>query len=342
MLGNSQRQLSGANSTNMQAQTIVNVGMTYSEVRDIALSVFKNNFMSLSAEAFETAHQRVENWTDRFLQRLEKEHPVALNSARDPGVLRALYSAQQAVACRDEEHLSEILIKIMIDRTTHTTFSIEQVMLNEALIVAPKLATEHFAVLSLIFYLTLCEEGRDSLYFPEETLRTSVQSSLEFLGEIDVKQIDIKHLMYAGCISLTPLSLNSGEAFLRRYDGLFSHGLNRHAIIDETFDAYVPHPSNDGTYILPITYSTDLQQYLAEKNLSDYHDKVLGLMSGSRLSEDQVRDFIVKGNSQTAQLFNAWDSTQLGRANLTSVGMALAHANTQINGMQSALNTWIK
>jgi hypothetical protein len=70
-----QKQESGDDSTNLQAQSIVvNQGISYSDAKDIALDVYKSNFLQLSQDAAQVARERAEEITDNFLDKLKNEN----------------------------------------------------------------------------------------------------------------------------------------------------------------------------------------------------------------------------------------------------------------------------
>ena len=75
MLDKPQSQSAAAGALAIQAGgdvQITRVGMSYSEVRDVALDVFKANFYQLAGVAADTASARAQEVTDDFLAKLEK------------------------------------------------------------------------------------------------------------------------------------------------------------------------------------------------------------------------------------------------------------------------------
>src|SRR5215831_12027 len=102
-----QDQSGGADSVNVQAgqNATVNVGITVSEAREIALDVFSSNFLTLRGAAEEVAYARAERITREFLETLQTRNPARLSSMADPDMLRALYAAQEGYACSGEDDL---------------------------------------------------------------------------------------------------------------------------------------------------------------------------------------------------------------------------------------------
>ena len=67
------KQINGKNSINQQAEEIINsYGLTYSEVKEIALDVFKNNFYQLSTEANQLAFERAKKFIEDYINELIK------------------------------------------------------------------------------------------------------------------------------------------------------------------------------------------------------------------------------------------------------------------------------
>ena len=79
---NDQIQKAGDNSTNIQAGSVtVHQGLSLSEVRKLALDVFRSNFFELAGEAKHIARQRAEEVTENFLKRLQEQHSAGLTQA---------------------------------------------------------------------------------------------------------------------------------------------------------------------------------------------------------------------------------------------------------------------
>lgn len=61
------------------------------------------------------------------------------------------------------------------------------------------------------------------------------------------------------------------------------------------------------------------------------------------MSADEIKDELVQIDPQFQNLIDIWKNTGLGRLQLTSVGIALAHANIKnIIGVELDLGIWIR
>mgnify|MGYP000117896027 CR=1 FL=1 len=87
---NKQVQKGGANSTNIQVEELSVVqGLTYPEVRQVAIDVFKANFYDLAGEAKAIASDRAEKVTEDFLKKYDNEHYEHLIEEYEGFILRS-------------------------------------------------------------------------------------------------------------------------------------------------------------------------------------------------------------------------------------------------------------
>ena len=105
-----QKQGSGNNSTNLQGKEIViNQGISYSDAKEIALDVFKLNFLQLKKEAADIAQNRAEEITEDFLSHLNERNPEAINEFEQPAMQDALFTAQKEYAKSGDKELGDLL-----------------------------------------------------------------------------------------------------------------------------------------------------------------------------------------------------------------------------------------
>ena len=136
MLNKDQKQNIAQGSTAIQAGgnvTITKTGLTYAEVRDVALDVFRANFYELAGVAKETAKARAEEITEEFLSKLQKEHPAGLEKSNDPDFQYALFTVQKEYARNGDKDLGDLLVDLLVDRSKQEQRDILQIVLNESL-----------------------------------------------------------------------------------------------------------------------------------------------------------------------------------------------------------------
>ena len=111
MLNKKQNQEVGDGATAVQAGgnlTITHIGLSYPEVRQVALDVFRSNFYHLAGAAVETARARAEEITEEFLRKLEREHPDGFKKSQDPDFQHALFTVQREYARNGDKDLGDL------------------------------------------------------------------------------------------------------------------------------------------------------------------------------------------------------------------------------------------
>src|SRR6185436_5811113 len=132
MLNRDQEQQVTQGSTAIQVAgnlTVTKTGLTYAEVRDVALDVFRSNFYHLSAVAKETAETRAGEITEQFLLKLQKEFPAGLEKSKDPDFQYALFTVQKEYARNGDKDLGELLVDLLVDRSKQEQRDILQIVL---------------------------------------------------------------------------------------------------------------------------------------------------------------------------------------------------------------------
>ena len=222
-MGKGQSQTSGDKSLNIQGEDVtLNLGVNYSEARQIALDVFEANFYKLSQLAGNIARERASELVDDFLSKLAQRNPVGIENTKDPDVQYAIFTAQREYARSGDKDLSDILVDILVDRISQKDRSILQIVLNEALQVAPKLTPDQFDVLSLVFILRYTRRlNFQNLEDFHQYIRNVI---LPISQGIKTHQASFQHLEYTGCGTEQVTSITIESAFLRSYPGLFWKG----------------------------------------------------------------------------------------------------------------------
>lgn len=201
MMLNGQTIDSGDNSTNIQGREVHvnNYGLSYSDVKDIAMSVFKSNFYDLGEKVENIVQERAEKILDDYLEKLGSKNPKYINNTQDPDIRYVIYEAQKNYARRGEEFTKKLLVETLVNRTIIQGNSIQELVLNEALEIIPKITTKQIQILSLIFinmYVNYLVEFPIGNY---SALNKIIRSNIE----IDKNNSIFKHLEYASCLNIS-------------------------------------------------------------------------------------------------------------------------------------------
>lgn len=343
-------QESGDNSTNYQAHAIhITNGISYSDAREIALSVYKENFMQLSQDAAQLAATRAEKLTDDFLEKLKQENEAALQSMSNPSMQIALYNAQKAFASTGDNELEEVLVNILVDRAKENNRTIKQITLDEAILVASKLTFEQMDAITLNF---LISRTRKSNLLNRESVKNYIEDELIFLAEkINFETSIYEHLEYTGCGSLMDISTLKpiNQIFKEQYTGLFSKG--------GEFDDYkelINDPKAKELVIKCLNFPNLYQINAIEESVIDFLSKKYEISADltakakeifvrHTMSDEEVKEDLLKLCPGLSRIFDLWEKTKISKFTLTTVGIAIAQANIKRNFNENIdLGVWVK
>ena len=343
-----QTQKAGDNSTNIQAGSItVHQSPSIAEVRQLALDVFRANFFDLAGEAKNIARQRAEEVTEQFLKQLQQQHSEGLRQAQEPDFQHALYTAQKEYARCGDKDLGDLLVDLLVDRTKHESRSILQIVLNESLSVAPKLTPDQLAALSLIFLFkyTINHGIRN-----HQTLWEYLDRYVgPFVDVISDKAASFQHLEYSGCGTVGLGLVDLPEVFKRQYGALFSKGFDDEQFQGKQLIVPLTHPIllpcvNDQTrrQVNGINEEVIRTECKRLALADDDTTKLVNLHNETLMSSDEIKGKIVGARPYMNRVFDVWSKSSMGRFALTSVGIAIGHANIKKNaGEFTDLSIWI-
>ena len=349
MLSKDQKQSVASGGTAVQASgnvTIINSGITTSEARAIALDVAKATFYELSGVARDIASERVEEITNRVIEKLEKENPSGLQKAQDPDFQYALLTVQKEFARTGDVDLGDLLVDLLVDRSKQDQRNILQIVLNESLAVAPKLTDEQLAALAVVFLFryTINNQIGSHVQFGDYLDKHIVP----FSAIIPKTTTSYQHLEFAGC-GTTLIGKTLEEIFCNNYPGLFLKGFDREEVASRGISVGVDSKFFTSCLTNPDKLQNNaltkrvIENQIATKELSpEDGGKLLALFDDFKLSPSQVKDKVIQIRPYMAEVFNIWSTTSMQSFTLTSVGMAIGHANIKrLVGEFTALDEWI-
>lgn len=351
MLNKSQEQEVAANSSAIQAGgnvTVVNHGLTYQDAKNIALDVFKSNFYELSGMARDIAKERAEEITDAFLSKLQKEYPEGVQKSGSPDFQFSLLSVQTEYAKSGDKELGDLLVDLLVDRSKQDQRNILQIVLNECLGTASKLTENQIALLAIIFLFrhtqnySVNHEIAMGKYFDE-----FVSAWVPRL----VKNVaSYRHLEYSGCGTQSMGEVQLEDILGATYHGQFVKGFT----VDDFVASQVSISLNDVRYFIPCLNDPERFQVSANsKTTLDQlfvlspvppadKDKISALFQMGKMSSEEIRAKCVRIRPYMEQVFDIWSNSPMKNFELTSVGIAIGHADIKrALGEFADLSIWI-
>lgn len=350
MLNKEQTQDVGSGATAIQAGgdvTVNNVGLTYSQAREVALDVFRANFYELAGMAKETARARAEEVTEEFLKKLENENPAGLSKSEDPDFQYALYTVQKEYARNGDKELGDLLVDLLVDRSKHDQRDILQIVLNECLVTAPKLTDTHLATLAVAFLFKYTQNYRVGNH---QTFGAYLDKHLlPFVSKLTKSQSCFQHLEFTGCGSIGIAGANLEAILGDLYQGQFIKGFDQSEIANRAISVgldsrfFIPCLNDSSKWQVKANSKEILEKLLDREAVApEDRAKILELFNVGKMSEAEIKDKLIAIRPYMADVIETWSNSPMQTFTLTSVGMAIGHANIKrLIGEFASLSIWI-
>jgi hypothetical protein len=348
MLNKDQEQNVAEGSTAIQAGGNVTItGLTYTDVRNVALDVFRANFYELAGVAKETARSRAEEITEAFLSKLQKENSDGFQKSDDPDFQYALFTVQKEYARNGDKELGDLLVDLLVDRSKQEQRDILQIVLNESLITAPKLTENQLAVLAVIFLFRYTQSsgiGNHQMF--AEYLDRQVAP---FASKLVKNMACYQHLEFSGSGAIGLGETNLEAILGTTYQGQFLKGFEEKEIIERGISIGL-----DQRFFIPclndpskLQVSANNKDFL-DKALEEYaivaedRTKIHALFDIGKMNNSEIKDKCIEIRPYMSTLFETWSESAMKNFTLTSVGIAIGHANIKrLVGEFANLSIWI-
>lgn len=345
-----QKQNAGDNSTNLQGQqVIVNQGISYSDAKEIANDVFKANFIALKQEAAIIAQERAEEVTEKVMAQISKRHPESINLFETPALQDALFTVQKQYAISGDKDLGDLLVDILVDRAAAPKRNMVQIVLDESLSIAPKLTLEQFDTLTLNFLLIRTRRLDAGNY---EGLLTHFRKRIvPFIENLSDKNSDYTHAEYLGCGHVRAGDYGQLEGNLRTtYKAFFSNGFSEEELKEKVgerinLQGLIIRCFHDNEKLQIGVLDDETLENIASKNglENETKQKLKQLFESSTKPANEVKKMLTDAIPEMERIFETWDKSPFNKFELTSVGIAIAHANYRRKiGDTMDLSIWIQ
>jgi len=335
-----QRQRAGDASTNVQVAGDLVLGLTEEQ----ALALFEKNFVAMQGQAMDTVRARVEEMMSEFLSELQARQPERLGVAADPDVQMALYNAQRGYACSGEEDLRKALLDMLVDRTGAKTGQLEAIVLNEAIVTAPKLTADQRRAVAACFITRytrwLGPPNLDAFY--EMHVRPQIAP---LAGGLPRHQSAYQHIGYVGA---GDTGIGSVELFAAIFDGGWgTAGFLPDEVPDVCRDVigsskfFIPSIRDPARLQVAAMHQDELDSVVAGSS-DEQAEAVRGLFGMGRLSPEQLEEEALAKVPELRELVDTWRESMLKNLTLTSVGLAIGHGYwTRLTGGNAPLSIWL-
>lgn len=327
--GDHSNQIQGGGDVTLNQNVTNNNGLSYTEAKDLFLTLFRDNFYEMRGQAMETVAARAEEVTVKFLQQMQKRSPNGVVSANDPAMQRALVTAQTEYACSGDEDLSDILVDILVDRAQANTGTLQAIVLSEALNAAPKLTSGQIAALtiSLAMRYTHFYGWQSPVHF-YENLGAALRDAATVIA---TEKVSYAHMSYVGVGTISVGEWNIFQRCSELYPGVFTRGFTLEEIPEELrkFEAlFIPAWRDVSRRQLVFSSLEMLERTITEGNpIYPHIDQLKHLIKLNIMTEIEIETDLRTNMPGFSPIVDAWKSTQLKSFDLSSVGFAIGQAN---------------
>jgi hypothetical protein len=350
MSSENQEQKVSEGSTAIQAGgnvTITKTGLAYAEVRDVALDVFRSNSYQLAGVAKDIARARAEEITEGFLSKLQKENPGGIEKSYDPDFQYALFTVQREYARNGDKDLGDLLVDLLVDRSKQEQRDILQIVLNESLSTAPKLTDSQLAVLAVIFLFRYTQNyGVGNHQMLGEYLDKYFKP---FAAKVVKNMACYQHLEFTGCGAIGIGALELASQLGETYQGQFLKGFDEKEVTNRSISIgldsrFFVQCLNDPTKVQVRANSKELLGKAFEAHAIGPEDraKISALFDAGKMNATEIKEKCIQIRPYMAELFEVWSESAMKNFTLTSVGIAIGHANIKrLVGEFANLSIWI-
>lgn len=350
MTSDNQRQSVDGNSLAIQSgrDTNISQGLSPDDMRQI-MDAISRQLPYYAATAREIVDARLADFEERVLRKFTDRAKANPEAFKDPDFQYLLGQSQHAYARSGDPNIGDTLADLIARRSKEEGRSRLSLTLNDAVEKAALLTANEFAELSLCYFLRRTQwQGANSVQALAEHLR---RHTAPLLPDASRQLASYSYLEAQSCGNIDLTELRLYDILKLTYLGVFSTGFTRQELEDHlpggkknVLDDLVIPCLNDPTKLQLAALSRDvLDQKSAGLNITKPElDNVYNMFSAHVWSRDEVIQKLAPNYPAVADLFSIWDDTPLKNFKLTTVGIAIGHANLQrLTGFDAHLAIWI-
>ena len=326
-------------------------GLSVTDVKELAKSVFIENFPKLQ----EVAKQEAEKNRDLFITELDqrikdKLSEEEINKFNKPDIQFALKEAVVTASRKNSQESRTILSNLIVDRVKNDGIEFKEIVYNEAISTISQLTTNHLNILAFTFITRYARltNVKDWENF-EALIRKYICPFINFTSS----NAQFQHLEYSDCANIGLGSSKLEALFRKSYSNLFLKE-DSPSIDKATYDNWNLKPdlkplffkaSEDGErfHFLQNT-ATDIEMLRDQliksgvPSFTDYSNQFLNKVK----NESEIAEELKTKFDFAQKLLNQYNDTSAGRLTLTSVGIVIGASHLEtLTGDKLNIDIWI-
>lgn len=341
-----QDQRGGEGSLNIQGRgdVTVNVGVTVADLAAIASTLARDNLAAMAGIAKEVVDERLEHFVDKFVATVSVRAPHSLAATADPDFQYDLLAAERSYSRRGGEGLADTLVDLLVARMESAPGSASALALNAAIETVGLVSPAQLNALTC-YWLVARVQG-SPIQTREEFAEWLRRNLVPFVNDLPHHNSAYEHLSYARCAEVGVAVVDLGHAWAATHPGLFSWGQPRNEIIPELRDVpgvFVPVERDPQRVRVDAIHPGEVDALAESAGVSEHADKLRSILENSLLAGELVVETVLELVPELEPLVDRFSKTEIGSIRLTSVGIALAHANWSrvVDGASTPLAIWL-
>lgn len=352
-MANKQHQSAADGAVAVQAggNVTVNQGISPEQMIQIMDAVAKQIQM-FSVEAKSLVDERLTNFKESILQEFAEKADARSEAFSDPDFQHSLFSAQTAYARTGDDDLHSVLLDLVVQRSKQEKRDRLALTLNDAIDRASSLTDEDFSILAMAFWSKqVLKVGPINVAAVASVIKDSIDL---FLEKIPEENLAYTYLESHGCLRLGEFLQQPSfiSNIKTRYPNVFTKGLHK-----EEIEALIPKKILDANlqFMSPSEFDQDRFVFtLGDKVILESLTKIIGLeddfidnyiekVKKNAASDEEATNKLRQYYKRIDLVAQKYDKTPIRNCQLTTVGIALAHAHlTKTANFQGDLSIWIK
>lgn len=324
---------------------IINCGLSYIDVKTIAQDIFNNNILKLSKESGELAFLRSQELISKFIDQLQSSN-TAVESIKEPSFQHMLLEAQKTYAKSWDKDLCNVLVDILVDRMSESQRNLKQIVLEESINTLSKLTASQLNILTILFLIK--NTIQLNINTIDDLKKYFAKRINPFLDCLSKEKSIFQHLIFTSCCSAGSIWLNPIESILKdKYPWLFTKGFEQVIFEREiwpidNYEWLVNKYINDSEKIQ--FNCIGIEDFDKFSLPNDIKIRAISLFRKTLFSDIEIKAKLIEISPDIIwKLIDIWDNSEMNLMLLTSVWIAIAHANLKRKITQSLdLNIWIK
>lgn len=329
-------------------QITVHQGLTYSEAKDLIVSVVDQKLIEFKDEAAATFNKRTNEFKVLLSEKIKDLPEQDMGKLREPDTQIALLEAAKISGRKANDELRTLLANLVVSRIKNDNTGKEElknIVYNEAISTVSKLTTDQLKI------ITLCYLARYTSYggvLSWDTFKNYLNIHIKPFIHFKNTNAEFQHIEYAGCGSIGIGSWNLTDIYRQQYSFLFLNLIEKAKIEDlnlpeEIKSELLRLDTTEDKYFVRIKNKEELQKYLKEKKLEEEKiNQFTSLYERNVKNSGEIKKKLEEETEIGKELLELWEKSNIPHLSLTSVGIAIAASYfEQTVGEKINIDIWI-